>query len=393
MDQDKQVDEVLEEVPAPDALETKDPPETVLHPHTDPRNFAMGVVACLVVVAVLRWASAFFIPVMLGFVFFYALAPLVDLMVRIRIPRALGAAVLIVGILTGLGTIVWSLTDDANEMINKMPDAAERIGAAIRSRTSAEATPLETVQKAAAEIERATAQQDAAPAVAPNVQRVVVERPRFNITDHLWTGTIGLVGIIGQIVIVAFLSFFLLISGDTFRRKLVKIAGPTFTEKKLTVQALDEINLQMQRYLLVQLLASVLVGVATTVVFALLGVEYAAVWGVVAAVLNMVPYVGSIMVTFAAALAAFLQFNELEPALTVALASLVINTLEGYLLVPWLTSRANRMNAVSVFIGVLAWGWLWGVWGLLLGIPIMMVIKAVCDRVEELKPIGELLGN
>jgi len=73
--------------------------------------------------------------------------------------------------------------------------------------------------------------------------------------------------------------------------------------------------------------------------------------------------------------------------------SLVLHTISGYVLTPWLTSRTSRMNAVTVFVGVLAWGWLWGLWGLLLGVPILMVVKAVCDRIEDLKPVGELLGS
>jgi predicted PurR-regulated permease PerM len=98
-------------------------------------------------------------------------------------------------------------------------------------------------------------------------------------------------------------------------------------------------------------------------------------------------------VTAGAALVAFLQFGSVNMALLVGGISLFINTIEGYLLVPWATSKASSMNAVAVFIGVLAWGWLWGVWGLLLGIPILMAIKAVCDRVDHLKPVGELLGE
>jgi predicted PurR-regulated permease PerM len=387
------VDKVLDEVPPPDAVDPQAPPQVVLHPHANPRSLALVVLAALAVLAMLRWASGFFIPLMLGFVFFYALSPVVDAMARARIPRALGAGVLVTAIVAGMGAAVYSLTDDANELINTLPEAAERLGEAMRKRSATQSTPLETVQKAASELERAAA--PAAPAVAaePDVQRVVVEKSRFDISEHLWTGTLGLATLIGQIVLVIFLTYFLLVSGDTFRRKLVRIAGPGLTEKKLTVQALDEINVQIQRYLLVQLLASVLVGVTTAAAFAFLGMKHAAVWGVAAGILNLVPYVGSILVTGAAALVAFLQFGELEPALAVTLVSLVINTLEGYLLVPWLTSKANSMNAVAVFIGVLAWGWLWGVWGLLLGIPIMMVVKAVCDRVEELKPVGELLGT
>src|SRR5207253_10843658 len=110
-------------------------------------------------------------------------------------------------------------------------------------------------------------------------------------------------------------------------------------------------------------------------------------------VLNLVPYVGSIVVTIAAMLVTFMQFGQVNPALAVGAVSLFINTIEGYLLVPWATSKTSRMNPVAVFVGVLAWGWLWGVWGLVLGIPILMMVKSVCDRVEPLKGLGELLGE
>jgi predicted PurR-regulated permease PerM len=100
-----------------------------------------------------------------------------------------------------------------------------------------------------------------------------------------------------------------------------------------------------------------------------------------------------VVVTAATALFALLQFGSLQMALLVGGIALLITSLEGNLLTPWLTSRASRMNAVAVFISLLLWGWLWGVWGLLLGMPIMMVVKAVCDRVEDFQPVGELLGE
>lgn len=366
-------------------------PRVLLHMPVDVRNFALAVLSVLAVLAMLRWASGFFIPLMLGFVFYYALSPVVDALARAWVPRAVGAAVLLLAILGLAGGALYSMADDANELINSLPDAAQKVREGLRKRTGTAQTPLDTMQKAAAEIERAAAE-PGVPAAGP-VQRVIVERPRFNIRDYLWSGTLGLFALLGQLTVVTFLTYFLLLSGDTFRRKLVKITGPSLTHKKLTVQALDEINGQIQRYLLVQLLASVGVGLATGIAFALLGLPHAAVWGVAAGILNLVPYIGSIAVTGAAALVAFVQFGEVDMALAVGGVSLLINTIEGNLLVPWLTSKASRMNPVAVFVGVLAWGWLWGVWGLLLGIPIMMVIKAVCDRVDDLKPVGELLGD
>jgi predicted PurR-regulated permease PerM len=394
MTPDQQVDEVLHAVPPPEDVDPKSPPHVMLHATTaNARNMGLAVVTAIAVLALLRWASAFFIPLMLGFVFYYALAPVVEAMARYRIPRALGAGVLILSILGGAGGAVYSLSDDANELIDSLPSAAERVRDAMRERSGKKDTALDTVQKAAAELERAANESNVKQPVQRNVQRVVVEKPAFNIREHLWSGTMGLLNLLGQVTLVTFLTYFLLLSGDTFRRKMVKITGPTLSEKKLTVQALDEINAQIQRYLLVQLLASLGVGVATGIAFAIMGLKHAAVWGVAAGILNLVPYIGSFLVTGAATVVAFVQFGQINPALAVGGVSLLINTVEGNLLVPWLTSKASRMNPVAVFIGVLAWGWLWGVWGLLLGIPIMMVIKAVCDRVDHLKPVGELLGT
>jgi predicted PurR-regulated permease PerM len=113
----------------------------------------------------------------------------------------------------------------------------------------------------------------------------------------------------------------------------------------------------------------------------------------VAGVLNLVPYVGAIVTTVGTALVAFLQFGTVGMTLAVGSISLVINTLEGNLLTPWLSGRASRMNSVVVFGGLLFWGWLWGGWGLVLGLPIMMVFKAICDNVEDLKPVGEFMAE
>jgi len=376
---------------APLAADPEDPSHALLQVPVNMRSALLVILTVLAVLAALKWASAFFIPLMLGLMFSYALSPIVEGLQRLKIPRALSAAVLILGILGGAGASIYSFSDDANELIRSLPEAAKKLRDSVRAQTG-KADTIGTVQKAAAHLEQAAAEAGGTPAPG-GATRVVIEKPRFNIRDHLWTGTLGLASLIGQVVVVTFLTFFLLLSGNTFRRKLVKIAGPRLADKKITVQALDEITQQMQRYLLVQLLASIVVGVSTGLAFWALGLKHAAVWGFAAGVLNLIPYIGSLVVTGGAALVAFLQFGSVNMALAVAGASLLINTIEGYLIVPWVTSKASRMNPVAVFVGVLAWGWLWGVWGLLLGIPILMVLKAICDRVDGLKPVGELLGT
>lgn len=108
--------------------------------------------------------------------------------------------------------------------------------------------------------------------------------------------------------------------------------------------------------------------------------------------LNLVPYPGAIVVSGAAPLLGFLQFGTVGLALLTGGASLFIHTVVGNLRTPWLTGCASRMSPVVIFVGVLPWGWLWGIWGLLLGAPMMMVAEAVCDRIDDFEPVGELLG-
>jgi predicted PurR-regulated permease PerM len=385
-----------EEMAEPVAQPTASPEQqrVMLHMPVDVRSVSLAVLAVLAVIAALRWASPFFIPLMLGLMFSYALTPLVNwLERRLRLSRPLGAALLLAALLGALGGTTYALADQANAVVEALPNAARKLGDAMRKQRTAQPGTMEKMQNAATQLERVAEESGGSTTAGRGVTRVQIERPRLNIKDYLWSGTLGLMSLAGQIVVVIFLTYFLLISGNTFRRKLVKIAGPSLSRKKITVQALDEINWQIQRYLLVQLGSSVLVGLVTWLSFWALGLNNAAVWGVAAGVLNLVPYVGAILVTAAAALVAFLQFGQVNMALWVGGASMAIHMVQGNLLTPWLTSQASRMNPVAVFVGVLAWGWLWGVWGLLLGIPILMAVKAVCDRVEDLKPVGELLGT
>lgn len=187
-------------------------------------------------------------------------------------------------------------------------------------------------------------------------------------------------------------TFFLLATGNEFRRKMVKLAGPKFSQKKLTIETLDQITAQIQRYLLVQLGTSVVVGVATGLAFFALGLEHAGTWGVVAGLTNLIPYIGGAIVGAGSAVVALLQFGTLEAALLVGGSSFAIHALVGNLLTPWLTGRAGQMSPFAVFVGVLAFGWLWGAVGLVLGVPILMVVKAICDRVDDLNPVGPFLG-
>lgn len=356
-------------------------------------RFSLIVLTVLAVIFTLHWARAFFIPLMFGLMISYALSPFVNGLQRWKIPRAIGSAVMLMAIVGAGGTVVYSFSDEAAAMLETLPEAAQKFRESLRKERGASESAIEKMQKATSELERAASELPASPAPLRGVMRVQIEKSKFNLQEYFWSGTLEAMAVLGQVILVLFLSYFLLVSGDGFRRKLVRISGPTLSKKRITLQVLDEITQQIQRYLLVQLFTSVVVGIATWLAFLWIGVEHAGLWGIAAGILNTIPYVGALIITLGTALLAFLQFGTLSMTLLVSGVALLITSVEGLFLTPWLTSRASQMNAVVVFAGVLFWGWLWGVWGLLLGIPILMAIKAVCDHVEDFKPVGELLGK
>ena len=360
----------------------------------DIRSASLAVIAVLASVFALRWASAVIIPLMVGLTVSYALTPAVDALQRIRLPRAVGAAVVLAVVFGGTGWTLYRVSGEASALIESLPDSAKKIKSVWLASRGTSESALDKMQRAARQLEGATQSAGAPPLQAQKgVTRVQIERPRFDIQDYLWTGTVGLATSLGQAVSVLFIAYFLLVSGDTFRRKMVKLTGPSLTQKKLTLQAMNEITAQIQRHLLVQVLLSLIVGVSTWAAFWALRVDHPEVWGVASFLLNFVPYIGSIAITGASSMVGFIQFGSVDMALWIGGVSLLLHAVTGYLVAPWLTSRTSRLNPVSVFVGVLAFGWLWGAWGLLLGVPILMMVKAICDRLEDFQPVGELLGR
>ena len=209
----------------------------------------------------------------------------------------------------------------------------------------------------------------------------------------IWTGGKGVAIAAGQIVVVSFLVFFMLASGSLFKKKIVILSGERLAQRKVTVEMLDEIDLQIRRYLLVMLISNGLVGIGTWLVFKMAGVEYAGLWGLIAAVLHTVPYFGSALVAVGSLVVAFVQFDDWSHAFIVAGSSVVVATLVGNIFSTWLASRQTRMNTTAAFVGLLFFGWIWGLWGLLLGIPILAIVKTICDHNEDWKPVAELLGH
>jgi predicted PurR-regulated permease PerM len=358
----------------------------------DVKSASLTLLAVVAAIAVLRLAQDVFIPIVLALLVSYALDPVVTLLIRLGIHRAIAAAMVLLILLAGVGIGGYRLRDEANAVLDTLPDAARRIRETIASKRSGP-DPLKKVQQVAKEIEKTAAEATVSTPAPRGVTRVQVQEAPFRATDYLWWGSMGVVAFVGQATVVVFLVYFLLASGDLYKRKLVRIAGPSFSEKRLTVEILRDIDAQIEKFLVVQVLTSALVAVATTVVLWMLGVQYASVWGIAAGVLNSIPYLGPVVVTAGLALVAFLQFGTWSMVFYVAGIALLITTLEGFLLTPALIGKAASMNQVAVFVGLLFWSWLWGFWGAILAVPMLMVVKTMCDRIEGLQPLGELLGE
>jgi len=368
------------------------PPDTTPESNISVRSVALTMIAVGVTMYVLHWAREVFIPIVLSILISYALEPVVAWMTRIRLPRAAAAAV-VVTLITGLvGYGVYSLSDDGAAIVAKLPAAARQLRQ-IMARDRNESGAMQQVQKAAEELQKTADQAAVENPVAKDVTRVQIEEPAINVREYVSWGQAGVIAFAGQATLVFFFVFFLLASGDLFKRKFVKIAGPSLEKKRVTVQILDDINHQIARFLLVRVVTSLVVAAATWVAFKVVGLEQAALWAIAAGVFNTIPYFGPVIVAGATAVVAFLQFGTIAMTVYVSGISLVITSLEGWVLTPWLTSRTARTNEVAVFIGLIFWTFTWGLWGTLLAVPMLVAVKAYCDRIEDLKPIGELLGD
>ena len=281
---------------------------------------------------------------MLAILISYALWPIVATLARLKIPQSVGAAIAVFVFIGILGFGVWAFSDEAMGIIRDIPRATKMLrdrAEAERRQPKTSSSTLEQVQEAAKEIDKAAAAAAKPAVTTPGATQVEVVQPAFRVSDYLGG---NLLGFFGQFALILFLVYFLLVTGDLYKRKIVKIAGPTLTKKKITVQILDDINRQIESFIRVQVLTSALVAAATALALWAFGVNHYVIWGLLAGLFNSIPYIGPILVSGGLAVVAFMQFDDVTKTLEVAGTAMVITSLEGFLLTPALMSRASQMN-------------------------------------------------
>src|SRR5450432_354902 len=296
----------------------------------DVRSTALVVLALIAIIGLLYFAKAVLIPITIAVMASYALTPIVDWLKRkARLPKAVGAAITLLIIIGGIGYGISTLQPAALQILDLVPRAAAKLNMAMRRTALEPAGAVLKVRQAAAGIEqvaeaatsatstpsRAHAAPDARPAPGP---------PALDMRDYLVMGTASAISGIGQLIVIVAMLYFLLIAGDNFRRALVRISGDSLSKKKITVQILDEIDYQVQRYLLVQVATSALLGVATWLTFVAIGLQNAVFWGCVGAVLHLIPYAGPTALVFVTTVVAYVQFDNLQSVVLVTGCTLAI---------------------------------------------------------------------
>jgi predicted PurR-regulated permease PerM len=356
------------------------------------QGYAVIVIATILAIAALRVAQGFFIPVISGLVIALALAPLVRRLERLM-PRWIAAALVVGATLGSLGFMAYSLSDEASQAVAGLPEATRTLRQTFRAIVNRSEGALSQLQKAAKELQKTASESSDRPSTPSGVTAVQVVEPPVDFTNFVWFGSQGVLSIGGTITILVFLVYFLLAYGDLFKRKVVSLSGERISQRKVTVQVIDQIGNRVAKSMLHLLLASLLVGFCTYGLLIWFGVLYPGLWGLAAGLLNFVPYLGPVVVAAGLLLASLLQFGDLATAATIAGVSLVVTSLEGFLFTPVVFGRSAALNPVAVFVSFLFWGWLWGIPGMLLALPLLTIMKTVAESVEDLNPVAELLSD
>ena len=325
-------------------------------------------------------AREFFIPVVLAIIFNFFLSPFVRALKRFWVPEYLGAAIVMIAGAAIIGAIVYELSAPVTEWAARAPEITGKIAKEMQKLKR----PVQKVTQATEQVSRMT---NVSEGDQSHTTSVEVKRP--SILEGLVVKTRD--AIFGLVVLVVLL-YFLLSSGDLFLRKLIHVL-PRFEDKKRAVLIARQIEDHISKYLVTVALINACLGTAGGLVFWALGMPNPALWGATGFILNFIPYIGALTEIVIVTLVATATFPHIGHALIVPASYLTLATIEGNFVTPYVMGRRMTLNRVIVFVAVTFWGWMWGILGIFLAVPTLVMFKIFCDHIEPLAPIGEFLGS
>jgi predicted PurR-regulated permease PerM len=344
------------------------------------RSLALTGLFLLACFYTLYFARDFFLPVVLALVLNFLLAPVVRFGRRFHLPKALSAAFVIAGLVTAVGGFGYELSNPLREWLERVPELGAKLQAKVR--------PL---HKSVEKISKASDQVEGLASIKATTQQPLprVEVKRGSLVDALFSGTSKLV--LSSLVMMVLL-FFLLASGDLFLSKLVHVL-PALSDKKKAIQIAREVEENISHYLFTITLINASLGLISALIFCAFGLPNPALWGVVAGVLNFIPTVGSLSAAAIVTVVAVSTFPSLAHALSIPATYLGLAITTGTFVTPLIMGRRLTLNPVVIFLALSFWGWLWGIPGALLAVPMLAMFKIFCDHIEPLAPVGEFLGH
>lgn len=319
-------------------------------------------------------AAALFMPLVLALLYL-TLSPLVRWLHRRGMGEGLAAGLVVLAFATSLVGAFGALSTPFFSLVDEAPQLTQRV----QQRFEELREPISTVTEVTEQIDDATGGEN-------GVTQVTVQQP--GILSQVAGSALSIVTTTAVVVI---LTFFLLASGDHFSEQIVKSFG-TLTDKKRALRTVRDVEGEISRYLLTIAIINACLGVAVGLAMWLLGMPTPLLWGVMAALFNFLPYVGSLVGIAIVAMVALVTFPTVGAAVLPPLAYFTCTTIEGQFVTPTVVGRRLRINTVAVFVAVVLWSFLWSIPGALMAVPILVFLKVMCDNVEALHGLGRFLS-
>lgn len=348
-----------------------------------PGVLSLRICATMLVVYALYFARSLTVPLATGLVLYLVLRPAVRYGNHHGVPSSLGAAGIMAGVLALVGFGMYSVIEPAKETIADAPVYLETVKEKL-SFITAQLKEVDEATDSIAETAGAEGESEADDTPVP----VQIKQPA-------WVGNMSYLSGTGNVItfmtISGVLLYFLLAHGDDLLRRVMK-SLPDFSARRRFLEVIQNVQEGLSSYLAQVTAINAGLGVAVGIAMWLFGMPSPVLWGVMAFLFNFIPIVGAIAGAAIIFVVTLVSFEPTYYAFAVTLTFLTLTTLEGQFITPSILGRSMSMNPILVFLSISIWGWMWGIMGVFLSVPLLIATRMACERYEGLTPLGMILG-